>query len=399
MEEQNNEIQQDIEGEEPENLGEENLIPPLTLESKQRHIKRRRIFIIGGTVFAALIALAAVFALVITNMKDSIVPPPLPTEPTTEPIPGMDYLINPLTGLKDLHPDRGGKRPVSVMVNNAPAARPQWGLCSPDIILETMVEGGITRLFFMYADPNTIPKIGPIRSARHDFVEIAEGFDSFFIHWGGSPQAYEVLRNRGIHHLDGMSYSGKYFFRDKDRRSRGVALEHTGYTSGTDIMAGLEAKGWRQELHGDKLIPFQFSALPRTPADGAAYGVDFQFSNSYRYSFAYNPETQLYAQSLGGKPFVQDGDGKQREVGNIVLLYVNVKALDGKGRVDIELGGGKGVYISAGAWEAITWKKGEPHDALKLYNAAGQELRLNQGKGYIGIVPSGQQGKTVIRGE
>ena len=25
---------------------------------------------------------------------------------------------------------------------------------------------------------------------RHDFVEIADGFDAVLVHWGGSPQAY-----------------------------------------------------------------------------------------------------------------------------------------------------------------------------------------------------------------
>ena len=46
----------------------------------------------------------------------------------------------------------------------------------------------------MFADASRLPdKIGPTRSARHYFVEIAEGFDSIFVHFGGSPQGYNAL--------------------------------------------------------------------------------------------------------------------------------------------------------------------------------------------------------------
>ena len=62
---------------------------------------------------------------------------------TSEPTVATD--TNPLTGLTGLPESSIGKRPVCVMVENSPEARPQWGLCSPDIVVEGEVEGGITR--------------------------------------------------------------------------------------------------------------------------------------------------------------------------------------------------------------------------------------------------------------
>ena len=66
------------------------------------------------------------------------------TETTTEaPKPTN---INPLTGVADLSETAIGARPVAVMVENSPAARPQWGMSTPDVIIEGVVEGGITRM-------------------------------------------------------------------------------------------------------------------------------------------------------------------------------------------------------------------------------------------------------------
>ena len=125
--------------------------------------------------------------------------------------------VNPLTGLSGFREAAVGRRPVAVMINNAPAARPQWGLCAPDIVLEGLAEGGITRMMWLFADVQSIPKIGSVRSARHDFLEIAEGLDAVFVHWGGSVYAYDALKQRNVDDIDGMTYSNTYFYRDRTR--------------------------------------------------------------------------------------------------------------------------------------------------------------------------------------
>lgn len=55
---------------------------------------------------------------------------------------------------------------MALVVENAQAARPQWGINSPDIIVEGEVEGGETRMLWLFADYTSVPdKIGPMRSA------------------------------------------------------------------------------------------------------------------------------------------------------------------------------------------------------------------------------------------
>lgn len=84
----------------------------------------------------------------------------------------------PFTGL------RGEKeftdRPVLVTINNHPHARPQSGIANADIVYEMVAEGNITRLLALFQSelPETI---GPVRSARDYFIEIASGLDSFYV--------------------------------------------------------------------------------------------------------------------------------------------------------------------------------------------------------------------------
>ena len=118
--------------------------------------------------FSVLLSAALVTLLFAACGKTEAPPEPVPTVPetTTE---AANPNVNPLTGLS-VRAEALGKRPVAVMVENSPAARPQWGLSSPDVVIEGLAEGGITRMLWLYADAADMPKVGPTRSARHDYV-------------------------------------------------------------------------------------------------------------------------------------------------------------------------------------------------------------------------------------
>ena len=92
-------------------------------------------------------------------------------------------MLNPFTGESGFSESAVGKRPVAIVVENLRPARPQWGITSPDIICEGEVEGGISRMLWLYADVNDVPeKVGPLRSARPSYVKFSTFFDAIFIH-------------------------------------------------------------------------------------------------------------------------------------------------------------------------------------------------------------------------
>ena len=99
------------------------------------------------------------------------------TEPTPSPTPEPDpYSPNPLTGLEKDESYPEGQRITAIMVNNIVGCRPQRGLSDAKVLYEIKVEGGITRFMALYDDYNSIPTVGPIRSARDQFFRMVLPF-------------------------------------------------------------------------------------------------------------------------------------------------------------------------------------------------------------------------------
>ncbi|NLL62885.1 MAG: DUF3048 domain-containing protein [Ruminococcaceae bacterium] len=314
---------------------------------------------------------------------------PPPVEPkTTEVQIGEN---NPLTGDNTLDKCAVGKRPIAVMVENSPAARPQWGLGSADITLEGLVEGGITRMLWIYADAASAPKIGPTRSARIDYIEWAEGLDAIFVHFGGASNAYEALRTRKVDNIDGIGKGNlkggpKYFKRDDTRRNRGI--EHSAYTTGEWLSKAISETGVRYDINLDYIKPFAFFSTTTKLKDGECTSITFAFSSNYKHTFKYNSEDNLYYNWMNTSEML-DENGNQMAVTNVILLYMPVTPIPGaSGWVNWDQTGGDGIIVSSGSYENITWTKGNtPGSMLKIFDSAGYEMKLNVGKSYIGIVP------------
>lgn len=296
-----------------------------------------------------------------------------------------------LTGLP-VSADAVGKRPVAVMVENHPQARPQWGLSTPDIVIEGVAEGGITRMMWLYSDVRDMPKVGPTRSARHDYVELAEGFDAIYVHFGGSTYAYDTIERDKVDDVDGMS--SKYFARDKSRK---VASEHTAYTTGENIQKAIADKGYRTEVKAEKATSFTFSSEKRSLSDGACRSVKVMFSDNYCHTFRYNETDGLYYNHMNANE-MKDADGKTMTVSNVLILYTEVSGVSGSksGHQDWDLQGGTGLYVSNGTYQSIRWSKGAASAPLTLTDANGTPLQLNTGKSWIGFVPKTNADRTEL---
>ena len=93
--------------------------------------------VLSGSFAVLLCVSLAVGLFSSCGKKETIEPDASTTAGTTVAAVASD--INPLTGLSGLSADAQGARPIAVMVENSPDARPQWGLCSPDIVVEGLV--------------------------------------------------------------------------------------------------------------------------------------------------------------------------------------------------------------------------------------------------------------------
>jgi len=308
------------------------------------------------------------------------------TEPTTvaQPEPAN---INPLTGIADLDEAVIGKRPLAIMVENHPDARPQWGLNTPDIVVEGLVEGGITRMMWIYSDVSKVEKIGPCRSSRINYIEVAEAFDAIYAHFGGSPTAYSMMNgDSSIDHID-FNFSDGKFERDQ---SRNVAIEHRATTKGEWINDAIAKKGFRTDIDEEYAKPFVFSKTKLELPGGKCEEVKAVFSTGYAHTFKYNADDGLYYNYMNSNPMKDGVTDEQMSVSNVLILSCNVTTFDYK-YAQWNLTSGTGYYISNGTYQEINWKKGDGkvHDRFEFTDADGNELKFNTGKFWIGFVPNG----------
>ena len=330
------------------------------------------------------------------------------TEESTTDVNEVSRNINPLTGVADLSEDAIGARPIAIMVENSPAARPQWGITTPDIVVEGVAEGGITRMMWIYADANKIPeKVGPIRSARHDFVELAKGLDAIFVHWGASDGSkvgltlgYQTIRSLGVNNIDGKKYEGSYFFRDTTRKT---SIEHRGITTQAALRRAISDFGYSTTAKTNNWQPFNVIADSQSVASTNlenCSSISVTFSTGFTHTFRYDTIEKRYYNYLNNTVMTDGNNGKSMAVENVIVLYVPVTTLntnEGHKEWNWDIGSGEGYYVSNGVGQEITWSKAGKTAPLKIQDMNNQELVINPGQSWIGVVPAGNKGLTQVQ--
>ena len=302
-------------------------------------------------------------------------------------------IFNPLTGNPCFCESAVGKRPVAVMVNNIGQALPHRGLSKADIIYEVVVEGGITRMMAVFADQDHVPYVGPVRSVRHYYIDLALPYNPVCVHFGGSPAGYERIQTTGIDHIDGMTYSNS-FYQDK-QRAQSKGREHSYFISSEEIDTLMPKAGISGE--GETAAPFQFAGDELFPATQDASEVFVPFSGSANSGFSYNRSTGLYSKRRNGEDHIDADTGKVLQYKNILILYTSIGSYHGETyRREVSLTSGNGYYVTNGGREPIQWKKGNSSSQFSFTRENGEALTANPGKTYICIVGKDQQNKTVF---
>lgn len=302
--------------------------------------------------------------------------------------------INPLTGLY-INEEASKRRPIGIMINNLKAAMPQSGIAQADIVYETLVEGAICRLFAIFQDFDE-EKIGPIRSARHYFLDFAFDYDGIYVHYGQSPQAYTAIRSLNAPALNGLSYLDSILcFQDPNR-----VRPHSTYTSFEKLIEAWDMVDYRKEVKEDFSNPMKFSEEEYTPENGiSAQKVALSFSYYQEPYFLYNEEEGLYERYQFDEPQIDAQVDEQLQYKNIIIQFVDIWAIpgDAEGRLDMDLiGSGTGYYVTNEKAIPILWEKKSHMDATVFSNQDGSELELNKGKTWVAVFPSYREDKVVF---
>lgn len=314
------------------------------------------------------------------------------TEPTSEPTqePASEPIsttTNPLTGEDTLSEEAVGTRPVAIMINNATANLPQYGIAAADIIFEVTVEANMTRMLGIYADYTAIPSICSVRSARYYFPYLSESFNAIYVHWGREgTYADAAINDLDMDNLDGMTSNALLFGRDQDKLDSGYALEHTSVFYGENLADYLIDQNYDLEIDEEyEGMYFNFNS-ESTPADGEEMTeFTFDFGNYYS-TFTYNSEEKVYYKDHNGSPQIDSSTGEQLSFTNLIVMETEVGSLyNSYLTVDVIGENEPGYYFSNGTMQEITWTKLDETAQITFYDLDGNEISINTGKTYIGI--------------
>lgn len=314
--------------------------------------------------------------------------------------------IDPLTGLRDTV-NVTGVRPVALVFDNVSAAAPQSGISKSDILIETMVEYGISRLIGItndYVDANgngTLDVFGPIRSTRHYMVSISQAFSPLMIGAGYSPQGYEIIKNLNLDYIDGVHdrYALQGFYRDVDRYQNN-GYEHSLMITGKGITKLAEYNSYSYKQNTTNAFNFIEEGKNMYLAGGASTHVILKYSLYQQVQLVYSSTTGTYYRyHFGDQPHLDAENGEQLNFKNVLILFAPTRNIEGdtEGRIDVTMtGSGDGYYISGGRYAPIKWSRGSDTSELNITGLAGERITINRGKTFITVVNSSLKGTASI---
>jgi hypothetical protein len=281
----------------------------------------------------------------------------------------------PLTGLPVTGDDSAAQtHPVMVLkLDNTASSAPQVGLGEADLVVEELVEGGMTRLaaFFYSQIPSDV---GPVRSMRASDIGIVSPVDGAMVTSGAAAVTISRLDEAGITYF---AEGSQGFYRDSSR-----AAPYNLFTdmSETATLAELDE--------------------PERPTDYLPWGDAEEFPSG-------QPATSLTASFSGGRATRWTfRDGKyvnensyaaaddQFPADTVLALRVKVGDagyLDPAGNTVPEtklVGKGQAMIFHGGRLVRCAWTKEALDAPIKLSTKAG-EIALPPGHTWIELVPLG----------
>ncbi len=266
---------------------------------------------------------------------------------------------------------------ILVMVDNHRKAYPQSGLDKADWVYEIIAEGGITRYMALYYHEEA-ERIGPVRSARYYFVQLAKGYNAPLAHAGGNQDALQLIHDIKMKDLDEIYNSGAYFWRDKARK-----MPHNLY-SGTDkLVQGAQAR--KLSLVAPPTFPEATGQVKGSPHGDIT--IDYSVGK-YTYIVTWHYNGDHYERSMDGKKHVME-DGISITADNIIVMTAQTKEVV-KEQLESEIkliGKGSAYYFMDKMAAQGSWEKTSASASLKFYDENGAPLKIKPGKTWVQVIP------------
>ncbi len=314
--------------------------------------------------------------------------------------------VSPISGLPC---DNWNRRPIAVMQPGDVTARPTAGFSEADMVFEIpVITSSITRLMGVYLC-NTPTEVGSMRSARHDFIDLAKGIDAIFVSWGRSESHSEsdptglakgILDRGEIENINCNGDAGKSAnacpenpcFR-KEGMARGV---DSGYGKGEGFFQCAKDFGYRLE---NKFVGYKHApevALDQRPQGGH---LRVAFAGPFAVEYDYDRTTNSYLRTWGNVPDIDRNNKKRNAPKNVIVLMAQSEQIEGQYN-NVQLGdpwydtqdSGDAFYYMNGQQQRGTWKKDKSNISSKLFffDESGNEINFVPGQMWVEVLEPGQ---------
>ncbi|WP_232680534.1 DUF3048 domain-containing protein [Nocardioides sp. R-C-SC26] len=277
----------------------------------------------------------------------------------------------PLTGLPVTKGSSARSTPVLVVkMDNTRSSAPQVGLSDADLVVEELVEGGVTRLAVFYY--SQMPQdAGPVRSMRASDIGIVSPVDASMVTSGAAGVTIDRIRGAGVSYF---AEGDPGFYRSSSRyapynlfvdlqdvakeaaRTASRPVDYLPWGSGADFPSGQPAERFSVRFSGAHATEWQYS--------GKRYAVQ----NSYAASDDAFPADSVVVLR------VPVGDAGYRDpAGNAVP------------ETEFE-GTGEAMIFHGGRLVRGTWEKSSLVAPIQLRTQAGA-LAVPAGRTWVELVP------------
>lgn len=287
----------------------------------------------------------------------------------------------------------GEYKPLAVMIENSPDARPQCGLQAADIVYECNAEGNITRFMCLFND-NICTYVGPIRSARVYFMRLQQEWDAAYVHFGGPTNRSYVddlvdIYGSNCYHIDvRMNLIGGHaglWWREKAPRY----APHNVFTDLTLLQAIIPEES-------DPRTPLKFSSESVYSDNGKqvdSVTIEWLLGTyvTYKYDADIDKLIRYSGRGSSAEAHYDGNTGKPIEVQNLIIMHCAYSLhWNGVNRMVTLTGSGRCDYIIGGQHITGTWVRKSYTDDTLYLDSEGNEIVLVAGNTWVAVQPAGK---------
>ena len=349
-------------------------------EKKRNKLKKKlKWFILAGVIF--ILAGGASAYLLLTEKEDE-----------RREFPDIEIPVARLT----IVDEDSNARPIAVMLDNNVGNAAHAGLQESIVNYEIIVEGGMTRIMAVFKDKD-VSLIGPVRSARHYFLDYAAQSDALYVHFGWSPISQSDISSLNVNNVNGL-YDDQAFWRDNT-----IPSPHNVFTNTSTIYQfvrdhrnfPVETENWRMLNWSAEEVVFPGAKFddetgelvledPRIQVNS----VRIQYSPGQVRSYTFDFERGVYLRYMNNAPHVDKVTRETLHFKNVIIERVANASIDNEGRQGLTtVGAGTGYFITNGFAMPITWERESRTGRTTYRYLDGSIVWVNDGNTFVQVVP------------